>query len=93
MQELSENIEKQRPALFKLASDSDEKDASGAIGGCGYVEVGVVMWRWVWLCGGGCDYVEVGVVMWRWVWLCGGGCGYVEMGVVMWRWVCGIEVN
>lgn len=32
MKELSENIEKQRPALFKLASDSDEKDCSGAIG-------------------------------------------------------------
>ncbi|ESN97210.1 hypothetical protein HELRODRAFT_85778 [Helobdella robusta] len=29
MKELSENIEKQRPALFKLASDSDEKENSG----------------------------------------------------------------
>ena len=29
LQELYDNIEKQRPGLFRLASDSDERDSSG----------------------------------------------------------------
>ena len=46
--------------------------------------VGVVVGRWVWVCGGECECGEVGMGVGRWVW--GGCCGEVVVGRCVWVW-------
>ena len=47
--------------------------------------MGVVVGKWVRVCGGGCRYEEVGVCVRR-VWMWGGGSGDVDVGVGRWVW-------